>query len=83
MSLPVILGAGLYSAVSLEGASYGGMKAQFVVGIVASAVSGALAVFGVLSFLRRHSFEAFALYRLVAAAAMLGLIVASVRPATI
>jgi undecaprenyl pyrophosphate phosphatase UppP len=83
MSLPVILGAGLYSALSLEGASVSDMKAQFAVGIVASGISGALAVFGVLSFLRRHSFGAFAAYRLAAAAFVLVLIVANVRPATI
>lgn len=82
MSLPVILGAGVYSALSLEGGS-GGLGPQFAVGIVASAISGALAVFGVLSFLRRHSLGAFMWYRLGAAAAVLLLVVANVRPATI
>ena len=82
MSLPVILGAGVYSALSLEGGG-GGLGAEFAVGIVASGVSGALAVFGVLSFLRRHSLGAFMWYRLAAAAAILVLVATDVRPATI
>ena len=82
MSLPVILGAGLYSALSLDGGT-SGLGAQFAVGIVASGISGAAAVFGVLSFLRRHSLGAVTVYRLVAAGAVLLLIAADVRPATI
>lgn len=84
MSLPIILGAGLYSALSLgEGGGIAGQEAQFAVGILASAVSGALAVFGVLSFLRRHSLGAFTVYRLLAAAAVVLLIVGAGRSATI
>jgi undecaprenyl-diphosphatase len=82
MSLPVILGAGLYSALTLEGGS-GGLGAQFAVGIVASGTSGALAVFGVLSFLRRHSLGAFMWYRLAAAAAVLLVVATGLRPATL
>lgn len=82
MSLPVILGAGVYSLLTLD-AGVGGQSAQFAVGVLASAVSGALAVFGVLSFLRRHSFGAFAAYRVAAAAFILLLVVTGVRPATI
>ncbi|HEV2890029.1 MAG TPA: undecaprenyl-diphosphate phosphatase [Frankiaceae bacterium] len=82
MSLPVILGAGVYSALSLDGGS-GGLGAQFAVGIVASGISGALAVFGVLSFLRRHSLGAFMWYRLAAAAAILLLISTGARPGTL
>lgn len=84
MSLPIILGAGVYSALSLgDGAGLAGQEAQFVVGILASAVSGALAVFGVLSFLRRHTLGAFMWYRLAAAAFIVLLIAGNVRPATI
>jgi len=83
MSLPVIVGAGLYSALSMDGGTSSGLGAQFAVGIGTSGISGALAVFGVLSFLRRHSFGAFMVYRLAAAAVVLLLIVANVRPATL
>jgi undecaprenyl-diphosphatase len=84
MSLPIILGAGVYSALSLgSSGGVGGQGAQFLVGVVFSAVSGGLAVFGVLSFLRRHSFGAFAAYRVAAALVMLGLVASGVRPGTI
>jgi undecaprenyl-diphosphatase len=84
MSLPIILGAGVFSALSL-GANGGvnGQGAQFAVGMLTAAVSGALAVFGVLSFLRRHSFGAFAVYRLAAAAFVLLLVATNVRSASI
>lgn len=81
MSLPIILGAGLYSAVSLgSSADLAGQAVPFAVGIVASAISGALAVFGVLSFLRRHTFSAFLWYRLGAALAIGLLVSTGVRP---
>ena len=83
MSLPIILGAGLYSALSLDTGGLAGQEAQFAVGVLASAVSGALAVFGVLSFLRRHTLGAFMWYRLAAAAFILLLIVTDVRPASL
>ena len=83
MSLPIILGAGLYSALSLGGGGLAGQEAQFLVGVLASAVSGALAVFGVLSFLRRHTLGAFMWYRLGAAATVLILVMTGVRPGTI
>ena len=84
MSLPIILGAGVYSALSLGPSSgFAGQEAQFAVGVVAAGVSGALAVFGVLSFLRRHTFGAFAAYRLAAAAVVLLLVATDVRSASI
>lgn len=84
MSLPIILGAGLYSSLSIgSNGGLAGQGTQFAVGIAASAASGALAVFGVLTFLRRHTFGAFAAYRVAAAVAVLLLIVTSARPATI
>ncbi len=83
MSLPVILGATLYTGLSLDGAGLAGQEAQLAVGIVASGISGALAVFGVLSFLRRHSFGAFMVYRLAAAALVLLLASTGVRSATL
>jgi undecaprenyl-diphosphatase len=84
MSLPIILGAGVYSALTLgPDAGFEGQGAQFAVGILASAISGALAVFGVLSFLRRHTLGAFAWYRLAAAGAILTLGATGVRSLTI
>jgi undecaprenyl-diphosphatase len=81
MSLPIILGAGVYSLAGAEGV--GGQGAAFAVGMVTAGVSGALAVFGVLSFLRRHSFGAFAAYRLAAAVVVLLLVATGLRPGTL
>jgi undecaprenyl-diphosphatase len=84
MSLPIILGAAVFSALSMgPDSGLSGQQAQFAVGVLCSAVSGGLAVFGVLSFLRRHSFGAFAAYRVAAAGVVLLLIAANVRPGTI
>lgn len=83
MSLPVILGATLYSGLSMDGGGLAGQEAQFVAGIIASGISGALAVFGILSFLRRHTLGAFMVYRLGAAAFVLLLVATNLRPATI
>jgi undecaprenyl-diphosphatase len=84
MSLPIILGAGVYSAISLgPDSGLAGQHTQFAVGVLFSAVSGALAVFGVLAFLRRHSFGVFAAYRVGAAAVVFLLILTGVRSASI
>ncbi|MCA1823421.1 MAG: undecaprenyl-diphosphate phosphatase [Mycobacteriales bacterium] len=84
MSLPIIFGAGLYGALSLsDGGGLNGQTLQFAVGVVVSAITGAVAVFGLLSYLRRHSFGAFAVYRLAAAAAVVALIATGARSATI
>jgi undecaprenyl-diphosphatase len=82
MSLPIILGAAAYSALS-AGSSLGEQGIQVVVGVVASGVSGALAVFGLLSFLRRHTFRAFAWYRLGAALVIVLLVGTGARPGVI
>ena len=84
MSLPIILGAAVFSALTLgPDSGLSGQGAQFAVGIVTSAVSGGLAVFGLLSFLRRHTFRTFALYRLGAAAVVLLLVATGARSGSI
>jgi undecaprenyl-diphosphatase len=84
MSLPIILGAGVFSALSLGPSSgLSGQEAQFAVGVLTAAVSGAVAVFAVLSYVRRHSFGAFAAYRVAAAAVVLLLVATNVRGASI
>jgi undecaprenyl-diphosphatase len=84
MSLPIILGAGVYTALSLgPDSGLAGQHAQFAVGMVTAAVSGGLAVFGMLSFVRRHTFGSFAVYRLAVAAVVLLLVATGVRGATL
>jgi len=83
LSLPIIAGAGVFKAVDLfsEGLPPGS-AGPFVWGIVASAVSGFVAIWGLLAYLRRRDFAPFVWYRLVAAAVVFGIIAAGVRPAS-
>ena len=81
MSLPVIGGAGLYRAVSVaaDGGIPGSMVGGFVAGMVASALTGWLAVWGMLRFVRRRTFEPFVVYRVVLGVALIILVVAGFR----
>ena len=82
LALPIIAGAGLFKGIGLvQRGLPPGTAAPFLWGTVASAVSGFLVIWGLLAYLRRRDFAPFALYRLVAAAAVIGVIAAGVRPA--
>lgn len=86
LALPVIGGAGLYKGAKLlTGAEHipPGFAGPFAWGMIASAVSGFLVVWALLAYLRRRSFAPFVVYRLAAAALVLGIIAAGVRPATV
>ena len=67
MSLPITAGALAYKAIDVqgEGGLPSGFVAPFVWGIIASAVTGYLAVWGTLKLVRTQSFLPFVLYRLV------------------
>ncbi|MEP7055376.1 MAG: undecaprenyl-diphosphate phosphatase [Actinomycetota bacterium] len=81
LSLPITLGAALYSATKLgNSGGLNGQGTQFAVGILFSGVSGAFAVWGVLRLIRTRSYGDFALYRVLAAAAILIVIATGVRP---
>ena len=73
MSLPIIAGAGLYKGleVASEGGIPPGMGSAFVWGTVASAVTGFIAVWGLLKLVRRTSFFPFVVYRLVVGAGVI------------
>ncbi|HET6950938.1 MAG TPA: undecaprenyl-diphosphate phosphatase [Acidimicrobiales bacterium] len=81
MSLPITAGALLFKWVDVQGE--GGVpadfRAAFVWGIVASGVTGYLAVWGTLKLLRTHSFAPFVLYRLLLGAAVLLVLATSFR----
>ena len=68
MSLPIIA-----AAVVFEGrhAIVNGISAPLVAGVVASAISGWLAIAVLLKYVARHSYGVFALYRVVVGAAVL------------
>jgi undecaprenyl-diphosphatase len=80
LSIPVIGGAAVFKG--LEIAKNGlptGTAAPFAVGMASAAISGIVAIWFVLAYLKRHSFNIFVLYRLVVGVAVLILIVAGVR----
>ncbi len=80
LSVPVIGGAAAVKA--LEVAKNGlpaGTATPFAVGIASAAISGLLAVWFVMAYLKRHTFNLFVIYRIIAGVAVLILIVAGVR----
>tara|TARA_B100001105_G_scaffold3030_1_gene2186 strand:- start:5172 stop:5993 length:822 start_codon:yes stop_codon:yes gene_type:complete len=77
MSLPVIAGAGLLSAIDLSVPS--GWWAPLLVGMAAAAVSGGLAVHLMLRMVARMGLAAFAGYRVVVGLGVLVLLASSLR----
>jgi undecaprenyl-diphosphatase len=59
-----------------------GVTGPIIAGIAASAISGYLAIFGLLRFVRTHSYHVFVVYRVVVGVLFLLLIAAGVREAT-
>src|SRR5687768_1108855 len=83
LSLPIIAGAGAYKAVDLAQSGFQGYAAEFVAGMVASAISGFVVIWGLLRYLKRHDFTVFLWYRIGVAAVVAILILTDVRSATI
>ncbi len=81
MGLPIIAGAGLYKFIDIGGA--GGIpadyRAGFIWGVLTSAVSAWLAIWGLMRLLQRLSFAPFAIERFALATLALSLILAGVR----
>src|SRR5690606_31879362 len=81
MSLPITAGALLFKWIDVQGE--GGIPADFRAafgwGIVASAVTGYIAVWGTLKLIRTQSFAPFVLYRLVLGVSILLLIAGGFR----
>jgi undecaprenyl-diphosphatase len=69
MSFPITAAAVLYEGP--QAVREHGISAPLIVGIIASAVSGWLAIAILLKYVARHSYGVFALYRLVVGAAVL------------
>ena len=83
LAIPIIAGAGLFKGVSLAQDGFQGYGPQFLWGFVASAVSGFVVIWGLLKYLRRHSFAVFMWYRIAVAVLIFVLIATGARPATI
>jgi undecaprenyl-diphosphatase len=81
MSLPIIGGAAVYKGAKVL--AHGGLPAgtggAFVAGTLASAVTGGLAVWATLRYVRTHSFNPFVAYRLAAGVAVVGLVATGAR----
>jgi undecaprenyl-diphosphatase len=67
MSLPIIAGAGLYKGlkVTTSGGIPPGFGPAFAWGMLAAGITGFLAVFALLRYLRTRSFTPFVIYRVV------------------
>ncbi len=82
--IPIVFGAVIYKGLkhvvfeSLPPGSTG----PFVVGTIAAAGAGLIAIDALLGYVRRHDYSLFVVYRLLAALAILGLIATGVRDAT-
>ena len=83
LSLPIILGAGLFKAAHhLRHGLPPGTTGPFLWGTVASAISGFLVIWALMAYLRRRDFAPFVVYRLAMAGLVLGLIASGVRAAS-
>jgi undecaprenyl-diphosphatase len=84
MLVPVTLGAVVFKGVTdvLLADLPPGSAGPFIVGTLAAAASGFVAIDVLLGYVRRHNYTPFVLYRLVLALVILGLIVTGVRDAT-
>ena len=83
LSLPIIGGAGLYEGIDLARTGLPpGMAGPFMWGMVASAITGFLAVWFVIAYVRRRTFAPFVVYRLALAGLVLGLIATGARSAS-
>jgi undecaprenyl-diphosphatase len=82
--IPIVFGAVLYKGLKhvVFGALPAGWEGPFIVGTIAAAGMGLIAIDLLLGYVRRHDYSVFVLYRLAAAAAILIVIATGVRSAT-
>ena len=82
--IPIVFGAVLYKGLTdvVFGGLPSGSTGPFVVGTVAAARAGLIAIELLLGYVRRHDYTVFVVYRLCLAAAILIIIATGVREAT-
>ncbi len=69
MAVPIIAGAGIWKGRELlSGGLAGSDVGPLAVGFVAAVIAGVIAIVGMLGYLRRHSYDVFVIYRVIAAA---------------
>ena len=81
MSLPITFGAIVFKwfDVSGEGGIPADFRAPFIWGIVASGITGYIAVWGTLKLIRTHSFLPFVVYRIILGVVILLILASSFR----
>jgi len=82
--IPIVFGASVLKGLKdvVFGDLPAGSTGPFVVGVIAAAASGLVAIEALLGYVRRHDYSVFVVYRLIAALVVLLLIAAEVRDAT-
>ena len=82
--IPIVFGAVLYKGLKhvVFGSLPPGSTGPFIVGTIAAAGAGLIAIDLLLGYVRRHDYSLFVLYRLAAAAAILIVIATGLRDAT-
>ena len=83
MLAPVTAGAAVFKGYqAINDGLPNGVVGPIIVGMVAAAISGYLAIAGLLALVRRHTYEPFVIYRLFVGVGCLLLIATGVLPAT-
>ena len=68
LSLPIIFGSGLYEVYSLvKHGQFGGLESSLVIASIFSFLSGLLAIYFLIKFLKNHSLNYFGFYRIILA----------------
>lgn len=82
MLIPIAAGAGIYKLVKLVSSGLPpGSGPLFVAGVVSSALTGFLAIWGLLRLLKTRSFMPFVIYRFALAAVIVVVVLMGLRPA--
>lgn len=80
MSLPLIAGAGVFRGVSVVSDGFPSeLAGGFIAGMISAAITGWVAVWGTLKFVRSRTFTPFVIYRIAAGLFVLTLIATNVR----
>lgn len=83
LAMPIIAGAGAVKAFDLVREGFQGYDTEFLVGFITSAISGFVAIWWLLRYLKRHDYRIFMAYRLALATLMIGLMITGALPSSL
>jgi len=75
LSAPIIAGAGLYETIKLIREGSSALDINYLLGFLASIISGYLVIAFLMNYLKRHTFMPFVVYRLILAAIVAAVLV--------